>query len=91
MKSFKDKNTTGPLNFQLANYYRSNGQNTIAIEHYLQCIDFFESINDYFMLTDVYSQMYRLYSDLEMFDRGAEVMENRVQLLEAHNLSDRYV
>ena len=88
VKSFKDKNTTGPLNFQLANYYRSNGQNTIAIEHYLQCIDFFESINDYFMLTDVYSQMYRLYSDLEMFDRAAEVMENRVQLLEAHNLSE---
>jgi len=87
VKSFKDKNTTGPLNFQLANYYRTNGQNTIAIEHYLQCIDFFESINDYFMLTDVYSQMYRLYSGLEMFDRGAEAMENRVKLLEAHNLS----
>ena len=88
VKSFKDKNTTGPLNFQLANYYRINGQNTIAIEHYLQCIDFFESINDYFMLTDVYSQMYRMYSDLEMFDRGAEAMENRVKLLEAHNLSE---
>jgi len=87
VKSFKDKNTTGPLNFQLANYYRINGQNTIAIEHYLQCIDFFESINDYFMLTDVYGQMYRLYSDLEMFDRGAEAMENRVKLLEANDLS----
>ena len=85
--SMKNKTETGPLNFQLANYYRINGQNTIAIEHYLQCIDFFESINDYFMLTDVYSQMYRLYSDLEMFDRGAEAMENRVKLLEAHNLS----
>ena len=84
--SMKNKNETGPLNFQLANYYRINGQNTIAIEHYLQCIDFFESINDYFMLTDVYSQMYQLYSDLEMFDRGAEAMENRVKLLEAHNL-----
>lgn len=85
--SMKDKTETGPLNFQLANYYRLNGQNTIAIEHYLQCIDFFESINDYFMLSDVYSQMYRLYSDLEMFDRGAEAIENRVKLLEAHNLS----
>ncbi|MDN3642877.1 ATP-binding protein [Lutimonas halocynthiae] len=85
--SMKNKTETGPLNFQLANYYRINGQNTIAIEHYLLCIDFFESINDYFMLTDVYSQMYRLYSDLEMFDRGAEAMENRVKLLETHNLS----
>jgi two-component system NtrC family sensor kinase len=84
--SMKNKNETGPLNFQLANYYRINGQNTIAIEHYLQCIDFFESINDYFMLSDVYSQMYQLYSGLEMFDRGAEAMENRVKLLEAHNL-----
>ena len=85
--SMKNKTETGPLNFQLANYYRINGQNTIAIEHYLQCIDFFESINDHFMLTDVYSQMYRLYSDLEMFDRAAEAMENRVKLLETHNLS----
>ena len=33
--SMKNKNETGPLNFQLANYYRINGQNTIAIEHYL--------------------------------------------------------
>ena len=90
--SMKNKNETGPLNFQLANYYRINGQNTIAIEHYLQCIDFFESINDYFMLTDVYSEMYRLYSDLEMFDRGAEAMENRVKLLEANNLpTDMFV
>ena len=80
--SMKNKNEIGPLNFQLANYYRINGQNTIAIEHYLLCIDFFESINDYFMLTDVYSQMYQLYSDLEMFDRGAEAMENRVKLLD---------
>jgi len=84
--SMKNKNETGPLNFQLANYYRINGQNTIAIEHYLRCIDFFESINDYFMLSDVYSQMYQLYSGLEMFDRGAEAMENRVKLLVAHNL-----
>jgi len=84
--SMKNKNEIGPLNFQLANYYRINGQNTIAIEHYLRCIDFFESINDYFMLSDVYSQMYQLYSDLEMFDRGAEAMENRVKLLAAHNL-----
>jgi len=84
--SMNNKNETGPLNFQLANYYRINGQNTIAIEHYLQCIDFFESINDYFMLSDVYGQMYQMYSDLEMFDRGAEAMENRVKLLEAHNL-----
>ncbi len=86
--SMNNKNETGPLNFQLANYYRNNGQNTIAIEHYLQCIDFFESINDYFMLSDVYSQMYQLYSDLEMFDRGAEAMENRVKLLETHNLHE---
>lgn len=85
--SMKNKTETGPLNFQLANYYRINGQNTIAIEHYLQCIDFFESINDYFMLSDVYSEMYQLYSDLEMFDRGAEAMENRVILLAEHNLS----
>ena len=84
--SMKNKNEIGPLNFQLANYYRINGQNTIAIEHYLQCIDFFESINDYYMLSDVYNQMYRLYSDFEMFDRGAEAMENRVKLLAAHNL-----
>ncbi|MEP0131838.1 MAG: ATP-binding protein [Eudoraea sp.] len=84
--SMKNKNETGPLNFQLANYYRINGQNTIAIEHYLRCIDFFESINDYFMLSDVYSQMYQLYSGLEMFDRGAEAIENRVKLLVAHNL-----
>ena len=84
--SMKNKNEIGPLNFQLANYYRINGQNTIAIEHYLQCIDFFESINDYFMLSDVYDQMYQMYSELEMFDRGAEAMEKRVKLLEAHNL-----
>ena len=84
--SLNNKNETGPLNFQLANYYRINGQNTIAIEHYLQCIDFFESIKDYFMLSDVYNQMYQMYSDLEMFDRGAEAIENRVKLLAAHNL-----
>jgi signal transduction histidine kinase len=90
--SMKNKNETGPLNFQLANYYRINGQNTIAIEHYLQCIDFFESINDYFMLTDVYSEMYQLYSNLEMFDRGAEAMENRIKLLETHKLpADMFV
>jgi two-component system NtrC family sensor kinase len=86
--SMKNKNETGPLNFQMANYYRINGQNTIAIEHYLQCIDFFESINDYFMLSDVYGQMYQMYSDLEMFDRGAEAMENRVKLFETHDLHE---
>ena len=43
------------------------------------------------MLADVYVQMYQLYSDLEMFDRGAAAIENGVKLLEAHNLpADMY-
>jgi two-component system NtrC family sensor kinase len=85
--SIQDNKETGPLNFTLANYYASKGQQTIAVEHYLRCIDFFESIDDYWMLADVYSEMTNLYNNLEMFDKAAETMENRIRIIESHDLN----
>ena len=68
----------------LANYYTSKEQQTLAIEHYLRCIEFFESINDYWMLADVYGQRWaNLYSNLEMFSKAAEAMENRIGIIES--------
>ncbi len=87
MASIQDNNETGPLNFILANYYTSKEQQTLAIEHYLRCIDFFESIDDYWMLADVYSEMTNLYTNLEMFAKAAETMENRIRVIESYDLN----
>ncbi len=84
--SIQDNKETGPLNFMLANYYTSKEQQTLAIEHYLRCIEFFESINDYWMLADVYAEMANLYSNLEMFSKAAEAMENRIGIIESRDL-----
>ena len=85
--SIQDNNETGPLNFILANYYTSKEQQTLAIEHYLRCIDFFESIDDYWMLADVYTEMTNLYTNLEMFAKAAETMENRIRVIESYDLN----
>ncbi|MGB5498465.1 MAG: ATP-binding protein [Maribacter sp.] len=84
--SIKDNKETGPLNFMLANYYSGKEQQTLAVEHYLRCIDFFESIDDYWMLADVYAEMSNLYSNLDMFAKAAEAMENRIRIIESHEL-----
>ena len=84
--SIKDNKETGPLNFMLANYYSGKEQQTLAVEHYLRCIDFFESIDDYWMLADVYAEMTNLYSNLDMFAKAAEAMENRIRIIESHDL-----
>ena len=85
--SIQDNKETGPLNFTLANYYAGKDQFTIAIEHYLRCLDFFESIEDYWMLADVYSEMSNLYTNLEMFEKAAEAMENRMIVIESRDLN----
>ncbi|MCA0930865.1 GHKL domain-containing protein [Lutimonas saemankumensis] len=84
--SIQDNSETGPLNFILANYYARNNKQTVAIEHYLKCIDFFESIEDYLLLASVYSEMTNLYTNLEMFSKAAEAMENRIRIIETHGL-----
>ena len=84
--SIKDHKETGPYNFMLANYYSGKEQQTLAVEHYLRCIDFFESIDDYWMLADVYSEMSNLYSNLDMFAKAAEAFENRIRIIESHDL-----
>ncbi len=86
--SIKNQKTIGLLNFQLANYYRNNGDNAHAVENYLQSVDFFKSNNGYSMLANVYYEMSNLYANLEMFDKRAEAMENRVVLIEENNLSE---
>ena len=70
----------------LANYYSGKEQQTLAVEHYLRCIDFFESIDDYWMLADVYLEMSNLYTNLDMFAKAAEAMENRIRIIESHDL-----
>ncbi len=85
--SIQDNSETGPLNFTLANYYANKEQQTLAVDHYLRCLDFFESIEDYWMLADVYSEMSNLYANLEMFTKSAEAMENRIRIIESHDLN----
>ena len=85
--SIQDNTETGQLNFMLAFYYIRKEQPTLAVEHYLKCIDFFESIEDYWMLADVYSEMSNLYSNLEMFSKSAEAMESRINVINSHNLN----
>ncbi|MGB5322645.1 tetratricopeptide repeat-containing sensor histidine kinase [Lutimonas sp.] len=84
--TIQDNKETGPLNFMLANYYTGKEQQTLAVEHYLRCIDFFESIDDYWMLADVYAEMSNLYSNLEMFAKAGEAMDNRIRIIESHDL-----
>ena len=84
--SIQDNAETGPLNFILANYYASKDQQTVAVEHYLRCIDFFESIENYWMLANVYQEMSSLYANLEMFAKAAEAIENRVNVIESYGL-----
>lgn len=85
--TIQDNKETGPLNFILANYYASKNQQSLAIEHYLRCIDFFESIDDYWLLADVYVEMSSLYTNLEMFAKSGEAMENRIRIIESRNLN----
>lgn len=86
--SINNQNTIGLLNFQLANYYRNNGELSIAIEHYLLCIDYFESTSGHSMLANVYFEMSNLYSNLEMFDKAADALEKRVYIIEENNLPE---
>jgi len=89
--SIQDNSETGPLNFTLANYYFNNNQQTLAVEHYFRCIEFFESIEDQWMLADVYSNMANLYGNLEMFSKAAEAMDNRIRIIETYDLNlNRY-
>lgn len=86
--SIKNQNAIGLLNFQLANYYRNNGDNINAIENYLQCIDYFKSNKGYSMLANVYLEMSNLYSNLEMYAKAGESMEKRVKLIEDYDLPE---
>ena len=81
LKRITDKNEIGTLNHQLANFYRSSGQNQQAIKHYLSSVKYLKSINDKQMLADVYSQMETLYTNLEMYNQSAEVVEKQIELL----------
>ncbi len=81
LKRITDKNEIGTLNHQLANFYRSSGQNQMAIKHYLSSVKYLKSINDEQMLADVYGQMETLYTNLEMYIQSAEVVEKQIELL----------
>ncbi len=75
----------GPINFLLANFYRDNEQEELAIKHYLNSVKFFESEKNLLMLAEVYGEMGLLYQELEMHTKYAEVIELQVGLLQEIN------
>ncbi|WP_163712164.1 LamG-like jellyroll fold domain-containing protein [Mangrovibacterium lignilyticum] len=79
--TIKDQNALGPINFQLANFYRDNGQSDLALKHYLNALKYSESIKDSNMMVYEYDQMTDLYGTLEIYSKQVEINDKLIGLL----------
>ncbi|WP_340111900.1 ATP-binding protein [Maribellus mangrovi] len=81
ISSIKNTSAIGPLNFQMANSYRVNGQYELALKHYLSSLNYFESIKDSNMMVNVYWEMGNLYSNMELYAKQVENNDKLIDLL----------